>query len=109
MMMTGDEMLSTYETIERITGEMLHAAKSAEWDRLVELEQSCTTHVSRLRESGEVDLGPEGRQRKVALIKRILDADRLIRDLTMPWMAQLSAMISNTTTQRRLANAYGGV
>jgi len=109
MMMTGDEMLSTYETIERITGEMLHAARSAEWDRLVELEQSCTTHVSRLRESGDVALGPEGRERKVVLIKKILDADRHIRDLTMPWMAQLSAMISNSTTQRRLANAYGGV
>jgi flagellar protein FliT len=109
MMMTGDEMLSTYETLERITGEMLSAARSAEWDRLVELEQTCTVHVARLRDSGEVALDPQGRQRKVALIKKILDADRLTRDLTMPWLAQLSAMINNTTTQRRLANAYGGV
>jgi flagellar protein FliT len=108
-MMTGDEMLSTYETLERITGEMLSAARSAEWDRLVELEQTCTRHVARLRESGEVALGPEGRQRKVALIKKILDDDRHIRDLTMPWLAQLSAMINNTTTQRRLSSAYGAV
>lgn len=109
MMMTGDEMLSTYETLERLTGEMLHAARSAQWERLVELEQSCTLHVARLRDSGEVALAPEGRQRKVELIKKILDADRHIRDLTMPWMEKLSAMINSTTTQRRLVNAYGGV
>ena len=37
-----------------------------------------------------------------------IDADdRKIRDLTMPWMAQLSAMMSNAGTERRLANAYG--
>jgi flagellar protein FliT len=108
-MMTGDEMLSTYEMLERITGEMLSAARSAQWDRLLELEQTCTTHVARLREGGEVALGPEGRQRKVELIKKILDDDRHIRDITMPWMAKLSAMINSTTTERRLVNAYGGV
>jgi flagellar protein FliT len=107
--MTGEEMLSTYEALERITGEMLRAASDAEWDRLVELEQSCSTHVSRLRLGGEVTLNPAGRQRKVDLLKKILDDDRRIRDLTSPWMAHLSAMIGNTTTQRRLANAYGGV
>lgn len=48
-----------------------------------------------------------GRQRKVALIKQILEDDRKIRDLTMPWMAQLSKLINSTGTERRLANAYG--
>ncbi|MGJ7914680.1 flagellar protein FliT [Massilia sp. LXY-6] len=108
-MMTRDEILSTYETLERITGDMLSAARNAQWDSLVELEQSCTAHVTRLREGGDVALGPEGRQRKMELIKKILDADRHIRDLTTPWLAQLSAMINNTTTRRRLANAYGDV
>jgi flagellar protein FliT len=56
-----------------------------------------------------VALNPAGRQRKVDLLRKILDDDRRIRDLTSPWMAHLSAMIGNTTTQRRLANAYGGV
>lgn len=106
--MTGEEILSTYETVERIVGEMLAAASNAEWDRLVELERSCSAQVALLREGGEVALDPEGRQRKVVLIKKILDDDRRIRDLTMPWMTKLSAMINNTTTQRRLASAYGG-
>lgn len=43
----------------------------------------------------------------VALIKQILEDDRKIRDLTMPWMAQLSKLINSTGTERRLANAYG--
>jgi len=37
----------------------------------------------------------------------MLEDDRKIRDLTMPWMAQLSKLINNTGTERRLANAYG--
>ena len=108
-MMTGEDMLSTYEALERITQEMVQAASGAEWDRLVELEHACSGHVTRLREGGEAALNAAGRQRKVELIKKILDDDRRIRDLTTPWMTQLSAMIGNTTTQRRLANAYGGV
>jgi flagellar protein FliT len=39
----------------------------------------------------------------------MLDDDRRIRDLTMPWMARLSALIKNSGNERRLAHAYGGV
>ncbi|MNR66244.1 Flagellar protein FliT [compost metagenome] len=49
------------------------------------------------------------RERKVELIRQMLTADRQIRDLAMPWMAQLSALINSTGTERRLVNAYGGV
>jgi len=108
-MMSCEDMLSTYEALERITDAMLHAASGAEWDRLAELEHACSAHVTRLREAGEVVLDAAGRQRKIELIKKILDDDRRIRDMTTPWMAQLSALIGSTTTQRRLANAYGGV
>jgi flagellar protein FliT len=37
----------------------------------------------------------------------MLAADRQIRDLTTPWMARLSALINNTSTERRVARAYG--
>lgn len=106
-MMTCEEMLSAYEAIGRITGEMLRAARDAEWDRLVELEKSCSAVVSRLRDGGEVPLNAAGRERKISLIRQILDDDRQIRDLTQPWMARLSALINNSKTERRIAAAYG--
>ena len=49
------------------------------------------------------------REQKIELIRKMLNADRQIRDLTMPWMAQLSKLINSTGTERRVVNAYGSV
>ncbi|MFC5461690.1 flagellar protein FliT [Massilia niabensis] len=109
-MMTGQEVLSEYATVAELTGQMLAAAEAGDWDHLVVLEQRCTAHVDILKRSeAAVELNSSGRQAKIDCIRRILADDRRIRDLTMPWMAQLSAMINNSGTQRRLANAYGSV
>lgn len=109
-MMTGQEVLSEYAAVADLTGQMLAAAEAGDWDQLALLERQCSLHVDVLkRGEAAVTLNPQGRQAKVDCIKRILADDRRIRDLTMPWMAQLSALINNSGTQRRLANAYGSV
>lgn len=109
-MMTNQEVLSEYAAVAELTGQMLAAAEAGDWDRLVVLEQRCTEHVDVLKRcEAAVELNPSGRQAKLDCIRRILADDRRIRDLTMPWMAQLSALINNSGTQRRLANAYGSV
>jgi len=106
--MTSEDILTVYESVADLTGQMLAAADSSDWERLVALEQQCSARVSTLRasEAGQ-PLTATARQRKVALIKKVLADDRRIRDLTEPWMAQLSKLISSNGTQRRLANAYG--
>jgi flagellar protein FliT len=106
--MTSEDILTVYESVADLTGQMLAAADSSDWERLVALEQQCSARVSTLRasEAGQ-PLTATARQRKVALIKKVLADDRRIRDLTEPWMAQLSKLINNNGTQRRLANAYG--
>jgi len=106
--MTSEDILTVYESVAELTGQMLAAAGSNDWDRLVQLEQQCSTQVSSLRmgEASQILTGP-ARQRKVQLIKQVLADDRRIRDLTTPWMAHLSKLISSNGTQRRLANAYG--
>ncbi|WP_026354337.1 flagellar protein FliT [Massilia niastensis] len=108
MKMTGQEVVSVYETMVGITDQMLDAATANDWDRMVELEQACADCVRRLKENEDAQpLAGQERLRKVNAIRRMLDADRQIRDLTTPWMARLSALISNTTTERRVARAYG--
>jgi len=47
------------------------------------------------------------RLRKVDAIRRMLDFDRQIRDLTTPWMAHLSSLMKSTSTERRVVRAYG--
>jgi flagellar protein FliT len=109
-MMTGQEVLSGYAAVADLTGQMLAAAEAGDWDHLVVLERECTAHIDTLKRlDAAVELNPSGRQAKIDCIRRILADDRKIRDLTMPWLAQLSALINNSGTQRRLANAYGSV
>ncbi|MFC5509572.1 flagellar protein FliT [Massilia jejuensis] len=109
-MMTDQEVLLEYAAVADLTGQMLAAAEAGDWDHLVVLERACTAHVATLkRVEAAVELDPSGRQAKIDCIRRILADDRKIRDLTMPWMARLSALINNSGTQRRLASAYGSV
>jgi len=105
--MSSQETLLIYDEMTALSGQMLRAASSGDWDLLVELERECAARVDRLRQDDRSVLETAERGRKVAAIRTILANDRQIRDLTQPWMAKLSAMISNTTTERRIARAYG--
>lgn len=108
MTMSGNEVVNTYETMVGITERMLDAASASEWDRLAELEQECARHANRLKANeGGAALAGQERLRKVDAIRRMLDADRKIRDLTTPWMAQLASMMKSTSTERRVVRAYG--
>jgi flagellar protein FliT len=108
--MTNVEVLTAYTAMAALTRKMVAAATVADWDGLEALEQQVAGHVARLRGSeASVTLDTLERQQKLGLIKQMLDDDRQIRDLTMPWMAQLSKLINNTGTERRLAAAYGAV
>ena len=40
-------------------------------------------------------------------LKKILADDKEIRDITEPWMAQLSDLMKNSSTNRKLSNTYG--
>jgi len=106
--MNGQEVVSLYEAMVGITDQMLAAAAAGDWDRLATLELQCAACVRQLKASGDGQpLAAQERSRKVDAIRKMLAADRQIRDLTQPWMAKLSAMINNKGTERRLARAYG--
>lgn len=109
MTMTDQEVLSAYEAMLALTEQMVTAAANAEWDALETLEKRVGAHVLRLQANERQVLLEDGyRLKKVAIIKQLLDYDRKIRDLTMPWMAQLSQLINSSGTARRLSNAYLG-
>ena len=108
MTMSGQEVVTTYETMVRITERMLDAASASQWERLAELEQECARHANRLKaHEGGAALGGQERLRKVDAIRRMLDTDRRIRDLTTPWMAHLASLMKSTSAERRVVRAYG--
>ena len=107
-MMNSEQVISLYEAMSDITGQMQVAAQSRDWENLAELESHCAAHVQVLKE-GETVVALDGplRARKVRIIHEILAHDRAIRDLTTPWMAELSNLISSAGTARKLNVAYG--
>ncbi|TFW26013.1 flagellar protein FliT [Duganella callida] len=109
-MMTMQAVLSTYAAMAELTEQMVQAAERSDWDNLVRLEQRVAAHVQVLRaQEPQQPMSGAERERKIELIRQMLNADRQIRDLTMPWMAQLSKLINATGTERRVVNAYGSV
>ncbi|MEO7032010.1 MAG: flagellar protein FliT [Herbaspirillum sp.] len=108
MGMNSVEVISLYETVADITEQMLVAARNNDWDQLAALEQHCSNQVARLK-VGETPepLSGNVRQKKVEIIKKILADDREIRNLTEPWMHQLTALMHNASTERKLNQVYG--
>jgi flagellar protein FliT len=109
MMMTAQEVVALYRDMAGLTAQMVQAAADSNWERLTLLEQQCAACVRQLQDNETQALAGAERAEKVAAIRRILADDRRIRDLTMPWMARLSALIKNSGNERRLAHTYGAV
>ena len=102
-----ERILDIYGSISTKTGEMLDAAKSSDWDRLVALEQDCRTLIEALKRS-DTGAGPSAVfvQKKVAFIRKVLADDAEIRKFTEPWMNQLQAYLENARQESKLQRAY---
>ena len=90
--MTTD-VLSTYEIIAVLTSKMASAARSSDWVGLSKLEDQCESEARRMCASALPALAGASRMRKVELLKNILANDREIRNVTEPWMTQLSRIM----------------
>jgi flagellar protein FliT len=91
--MTSNEVLAMYETLANLTGTMSTAAKASDWDGFSRMENQCAT-VKSAAATGIPALDGPARQRKIALIKQIMENDRAIRASTEPWMNKVDAIMS---------------
>lgn len=107
--MDNQEILELYEAVAGITDQMLAAARTGDWEKLAALESRCSSQVEIIKnsENSRKTLSPVARERKTRIIKKILEDDRQIRDITEPWMAQLTVLMNSAGTERKLAKAYG--
>jgi flagellar protein FliT len=107
-MMNHVELLNVYEKVAFITTQMLSAAQNGDWELLSSLEETCSLEVSTLRTNEITIILPEAiKEKKISIIKQILADDRAIREITEPWMHQLSMLMQNAQTSRKLSNSYG--
>jgi flagellar protein FliT len=111
------DTLPIYENMALISAQMLDAARNGNWDLLTLLESRSAYYLKQLKqndidggsavETGIDNSNDDLRERKVAIIKKILADDRDIRSLTEPRVTELAQLISNTSNERKLLRAYG--
>lgn len=102
-----EHILDIYAAISAKTGEMVDAAKSSDWDRLIALEQDCRALIEQLKGSDAgAAVGAHFVQRKIRFIRKALADDAEIRKFTEPWMTQLEAYLGRARQEQRLQRAY---
>lgn len=107
-MISVDELLDCYERIAGVTGHMLAAARGGDWDSLIQLEAQYLGHVDTIRRfDPDVPMDPAARTRKHDIIRRILADDAAIRELALPRLAHLDALLRSNRQRRALRDAYG--
>lgn len=105
----ADPNLAVYQSLTRLAGQMVDAARSSDWDSLVALEQNCAGLIASLRlpdEAAQAD--PANAGQKVALIRAALAHDAQVREITEAWMARLQACMGDARRTTRLQQAYLG-
>jgi len=90
----GNNLLGYYEAIETASLDMLEAARTGDWDRVVKLEGACAVLIARLKHAAsEHPMGPSEQALKARIMQRILTNDAEIRNLAEPWLNELSHMV----------------
>lgn len=101
-------ILEHYQEIAFITGEMLTAAKTGDWDLAMVHGQQYCERVELLRQTEQKEpLDEAGRAMKYDLLVRILENDALTRDLAIPQLARLGELLGRMKRQQTLLSAYG--
>lgn len=101
-------IVRSYEELLVLSEQMLEAARASNWDALTDLQKVYMAEVERLRQlDHSVRFSDDERLRRFNLLERILAFDARIRDLTMPRLAELGSLISNSRRKQELSAAYG--
>lgn len=100
--------IDIYQEMSALSAQMVEAARSHDWERLVALERS----VSALRdtlvpEDDNANLTAVDRGLKATLIQQILDHDAEIRRHTEPWMEHVRQFLGDGVKKRQINQAYG--
>jgi flagellar protein FliT len=102
------QILSDYESLATLSGEMRKAASQGEWDKLIAQESEYSGLVAKINSSAEIStLDEKTRQRAVELIRLILADDNEIRNQTKNWMEQLQNIMQSNRQEQRLNQTYG--
>lgn len=99
--------IDIYEQIHALSTHMVDAARSNDWDRLVDLEHNVVALRTRLMAEENDPLEPGEIEQKRRLIQYILQDDAEVRRHTEPWMEQVRRFLGGDARKQRVDRAYG--
>lgn len=94
-----------YAAALEISQRMLLAARTGDWDELVQLETQRAGMIDRVRNT-QGGASPALLPELEILIRQILSCDDEIQQLVKPWMAEASEIMSSLQAARKLQKAY---
>ena len=91
--------ITLYQEMSTLSDDMVSAARSGDWDRLIELERAVVALRDTLMQDGS-SLSEEDMESKVRLIQRILENDAEVRRHTEPRLEQLRRFLGGRPVER---------
>jgi flagellar protein FliT len=83
-------LLHLYESIARLSHDMVAASGADDWARVGELEDQCRSLIATLKAAAALrPIGQAEQRRRVDLLRAILADDAQIRARSEPWLRQL--------------------
>lgn len=109
-MLSMSDQFDLYEGIRALSSDMVNAARTNDWDRLVTLERG----VAALRDKLIANSGPgpdaatsaAESDHKRGLIQQILEDDAEIRRHTEPWMEHVRQFLGSQNRRKQVQHAY---
>ncbi|WP_454737362.1 flagellar protein FliT [Cupriavidus necator] len=96
-----------YEELLLLSEQMLEAARAGNWDAMSELQQVYVAEVDQLRALGPHPVpSAQERTRRYRLLERILAHDAAIRQIVMPQVSRLEALLGSSRRKQELGLAY---
>ncbi|TSH95832.1 flagellar protein FliT [Verticiella sediminum] len=101
-------MFRLYAQASDVSERMLASAHESDWDEVLRLGGQYQSLVDGIRALGDMAaLDDAQRARKYALLLRLIENDAQIRDLAVPSLQRLGALINTLRHQHVLGKAYG--
>lgn len=96
-------LIGFYESIGRLSRTMVTAAERADWESLAAAERICGLVIERIEAFGdpEAQLGPREQNRRLAILRSVLEDDARIRRYTEPSLARFDGWLARPLSRGR--------
>jgi flagellar brake protein len=103
----SEHLIEQYRKLSEDSDIMLAHARNGDWDTVSKIQEAIATQFRQLvDDNSAATLGPEHRKVRVGLLKRVIENDAQIRNIAMPVMGRVEAMLksANRAIQQPEAN-----